>query len=631
MEDGLTPADMSHKRLVEYFEEAESATVDARRMSERDRDYYDNKQWTANEIAELEKRKQPVVTYNRIQRKVDFMSGLEKQTRKDPKAYPRNPNDDDAAQAATDALRFVCDKEDWDKKRSAAWDNLLIEGTCAVFVGVRQTRNGYDPAIDCISWDRHYGDPKSVRPDWSDARYQGVVTWYDLDEAKAKWPRAGDVLEASMGSSHGTNTGNDETYDDKPKYKTWSDTRNKRVKVCEGYYKERGVWYRAVYTGAGFLEEPQPSPYLDEDGEPECPIKAVSLYVDRDNNRYGMVRVLISPQDEVNKRRSKGLHLITMRQARIAPGAGMEPRDAQKQLTDPNGIIVAERDDFDILPTNDMAAANLQMLQEAKNEIDLLGANAALAGKNENEMSGRAILAQQQGGMVEVARAFDRLRSLSLEVYRAIWNRIRQVWPDERWIRVTDDDRNLKFVGLNQRVTAGMLVEEAAQGDPRAMQQLQALGAGQIIQASMQGDPQAQALVGMFVQQYGQQVVGVRNAVNEVDVDIVIDEGIDTPTVQSEQFDALVKMAPALTSLPPQLAVMLVQASQLRDKDKIIEMLEQAQQVDPMAQQNAQLEMAGKQADVEKTQSETAKNMAQVQGEQARMITDAYRAGAQAA
>src|SRR5690606_8712122 len=92
-------SDYDLKRSVEYFEEAESATDEARRLSERDRDYYDNKQWTSDEIATLEKRKQPVVTYNRIQRKVDFLSGLERQQRKDPRAFPRNPKDEAAANA----------------------------------------------------------------------------------------------------------------------------------------------------------------------------------------------------------------------------------------------------------------------------------------------------------------------------------------------------------------------------------------------------------------------------------------------------------------------------------------------------------------------------------------------------
>jgi hypothetical protein len=196
----------------------------------------------------------------------------------------------------------------------------------------------------------------------------------------------------------------------------------------------------------------------------------MSLYVDRENNRYGAVRVLISPQDEINKRRSKGLHLITMRQVRVSQSSGQDHEKIRAEMAKPDGIVSGERDEFEILPTNDMAAANLNLLQEAKNEIDLLGANAALAGKNEQDQSGRAILAQQQGGMVEVARMFDRLRSLSITVYRSAWNRVRQLWRAEKWIRITDNDSNLRFVGLNQQVTVAMLAEEVAKGDPAAIQ-----------------------------------------------------------------------------------------------------------------------------------------------------------------
>ena len=614
MEDSLT-------LLVGYFEESESATNEARRLAERDRDYYDGKQWTDDEIATLNKRKQPVVTYNRIQRKVDFLSGLERQQRKDPLAFPRNPSDEAAANAATDALRFVCDDEDWSEKRSAAWDNLLIEGTGVIFVGFKQTKAGYDPSIVHIAWDRYFGDPKSCRPDWSDARYHGIVTWYDLDAAKDKWPEATEVLDASMSGNAS------ETYEDKPRYKVWSEQRSRRVRVCEIYYRKSGVWMRAVYTKAGYIEEPQPSPYLDEEGEPECPIKAASLYVDRDNNRYGAVRILISPQDEINKRRSKGLHLITMRQARVAPGNAMKPADVQKQLSDPTGVVVAEREDFDVLPTNDMASANLQLLQEAKNEIDLLGANAALAGKNERDMSGRAILAQQQGGMVEVARSFDRLRSLSLEVYRAIWNRIRQAWTEERWLRTTEDPRNIRFVGINQRVTVEQLAQEVAQGDPEAIKLASNIVGPQVMQAFMAGDERAQMLLGAFVQQNAQQVVAVRNPVNELDVDIVLDEGLDTPSVQAEQFEVLSKVLPGLISLPPMYAKMLVKASQLRDKDEILEILEQSSQADPEQQAMQQMQMAGAQAEIENTQADTAKKAADAQAKQFGMITDAHRAG----
>lgn len=595
MEDRMKPdTDAVLMDLVRKFEDAEQSTQDARQKAERDRDYYDGKQWTAEEEAALRKRGQPVVTFNRIQRKVNYLKGLETQTRKDPKCFPRTPGDDGAAQAATDALRYVCDDQFWDAKRSDAFENLIVEGTGAVMVGAQQTRDGIDPTITNIPWDRLFFDPYSRRVDFSDAAFMGIVTWLDASEAKSKYPDAGDAVDATWTEARQT-----ETYDDRPRFNMWADYKRKRVRVVECYYLDGGEWMTATYTRAGFLKPPETSPWLDCDGKPECPIKAISAYVDRDNNRYGEVRAMISPQDEVNKRRSKGLHLINSRQIRVSRMAGVESgQDAsaiKRELAKPDGVIFAENGEVDILPTGDMAAANFQMLQEAKAEIDLLGPNAALSGKNENASSGRALLAQQQGGMVEVALLMDRLRHLSLEVYRSIWARIKQYWDAPRWLRVTDDERNLRWVGLNTPRTMLEVAQERLQGDPDAEAKL----------AMLARDPRAQM------------VMEVQNPVAEIDVDITVDEGMDTPTVQSEQFDTLSKMMPAMTSLPPDAIELLITASSLRDKDKLLAVVEkmkaaaqQPQGPDPMQQQAMQMAMAQQQATIAKTQAEAERNAA---------------------
>jgi hypothetical protein len=590
-------------KLVKMFEESEQTTRSARQLSERDNDYFHNRQWTSDEESTLKARKQPIVTYNRIQRKVNFLSGLEKQQRKDPKAFPVTPDDEDASEAATDALRYVCTSEKWDKKRSAAWKNLLIEGTAAILVHAKQGKQGYDPAITHIPWDRFFYDPASSDQFFADARYMGIVTWYDYDAAALRWEGKEDILEGTL-----ANGKNDETYDDKPKHGMWADAKRRRVRVIEMYHLEGGQWMRCVFTQAGYLEDKAPSPYLDKDKQPENPIKAASLYVDRDNNRYGEVRVLISPQDVVNKTHSKWMHFNNMRQVRVGMSASQDAETIRKELAKPDGIVQAEKEDFEILPTQDLAQAQFNMLQISMNEIDLLGANAALQGKNENDMSGRAILAQQQGGMVEVADPFDVLRELTLSVYDSAWCRVRQTWTVEKWLRVTDNDKNIRFVGLNQQVTVQMLAQEAMQGDQKAVAKFGQLVGTQLMQAAMAGDQQAQVLIGSFVQQSGQQVVETRNAVNELDVDIVIDEGMDTPTVQAEQFDTFAKVIPGIVNLPPPYAKMLVMASSLRDKEKMLELIDEmttAPPVDPAQEQMKQLAVAGAAAEVENTQADT--------------------------
>jgi hypothetical protein len=596
-------------RMVKLFEDAEDATRPAREKAERDRDYYDSKQWTAEEEAALTKRGQPVITFNRIQRKVNSLLGLEKQTRKDPRAFPRNPQDESSAQAATDAIRYVCDDNRWDDQRSSATEDLIIYGTGVVKVGVRQTRDGIDPELRHIAWDRYFYDPHASRFDLSDKGYDGEVIWSDVEDLKEQFPGKEDVLEMTIGQGQVS-----ETYDDKPKHSMWADTKRKRVRIVEIYYKKGRQWHFCIFTKGGFLVDPQPSPYLDDEKTPESPYKAVSLYIDRDNNRYGEVRTMIGPQDEINKRRSKAIHLMNERQIRVAPSVAQDAREVRKELSRPDGVFIGEHQEVEILPTNDMAAANLQMLQEAKNEIDLLGPNAALAGKNQADMSGRAIIAQQQGGMLEAATLLDRIRNLSLAVYRAAWCRIQQHWTAERWVRVTDNEKNVRFVGLNRPVTG---LEQAAKQFGVTQDNFQ--------QFAQQAPEQAQQLA-MFAQTpQAQAVVSVENAVTELDVDITIDEGIDTPTIAAEQFDALLQAAASgAIPIPPDV---LIEASNFRNKEQLLERMQQGPS--PEQQQAQQLQLQTGQAQLEETQSKTALNLAKTQTEQIKPMAEGLKAGMQ--
>lgn len=617
--DNVNPADERGAHMVQtfvtQFEDAESATYDARKQSEKCRDYFDDKQLTDAEKTALEKRGQPAVVFNEIKPKVKTMLGLEKQTRKDPKAFPRNPVDDEAARACTDAVRYVCDDSNWDEQRSRAAKNLAIEGTGIVFVGVKETRQGLDPEIRAIAWDRFYHDPYSSEDDFGDAQFKGLVVWQDLDEAIADFPEAKDILMETWRSSSAG-----DTYDDKPKYALWADKKRRRVRLCEHYWREGGVWKYCVFTAGGFIIEPMDSPYIGEDGKPECPIKAISLYVDRDNNRYGEVQSMLSPQDEINKRRSKSLHLSNTRQLLVSPSVAQAPDEVRKELARPDGVFIGEQGDVTVLGTTDMLSGNLSLMQDAREHIHRIGANSAMAGKDMGASSGKAIALQQMGGMTEAADFLDAIRRLSLEVYRSVWARIRQFWTAERWIRVTDNENNVRFVGLNKPVTAlqamakqmGVTKENMAEADPAAIQQLQA----------MAQDPRAQM------------VVAIENNVTELDVDIVVDEGVDTPTIQVEQFDQLTAMfGGAPEQLKPLFFELLVRNSALREKEEVLQALKQPP--DPQQQQMQQAHMAmameAQQAEIEKTKSETVENYAQAEATQAKAAMEAFKTGAETA
>jgi hypothetical protein len=201
--------------LIQYFEEAEETTADARKLAERDRDYYDNDQWTPEELAILRKRKQPPLTINYVSRKVETLRGYERRMRSDPKAYPRNPDDEQTSNAATDALRYVGQANDFDVVRSSVHENLLIEGFGGADVVVETMPNGEQKvSIQHVPWDRLVYDPHSRLSDFSDTKYRGIVIWMDESDATAAYPGFEDAISETFRTS-GT-----ETYGDRPKTST---------------------------------------------------------------------------------------------------------------------------------------------------------------------------------------------------------------------------------------------------------------------------------------------------------------------------------------------------------------------------------------------------------------------------
>ena len=167
---------------------------------------------------------------------------------------------------------------------------------------------------------------------------------------------------------------------------------------------------------------------------------------------------MISPQDEINKRRSKTLHILNSKQIVMAAGAVADVEKARAEAHRADGVIVVNPpinggigDNFSFQSDTTMAEGNFKLLVEAQNSIDLKGPNATMLGDKTRAppLPGKAIIASQQGGMISLGDLTDHLRHLDLRVFRAIWNRVRQYWTAEKWVRTTDDERNIKWVALN--------------------------------------------------------------------------------------------------------------------------------------------------------------------------------------
>lgn len=564
--DGATTPSANLERLRADFTSylsLKTAEIDEQKEARR---YYHGSQWSWKAVEEFRKRKQPIVTYNREAKKINAIVGLLERQRQDPRAYPRTPMDEDAADIATASIRYVLDEQRWKEKSPVVALTGGVDAIGGMELVIEQGDVG-DPEIglEVVDPSTFFYDPRSLKADFSDARFMGVSKWADIDSVISLAPAKKDEIRAAA------DQGSDMTSNPDSEIKWISgDAYNRKVRLIDHWYMVGDEWMWCLYTGDVELAS-GPSYLADEKNKSTCKYIMYSANVDQDGDRYGFHRGMKSPQDEVNQRRSKGLHILNTRRIIVSKGQVDDVEKFRREMAKPDGVGEINPG-FDKPITEDAAKAQemqgqLDFLQDAKNEIDNFGFNPSLVGTGVSDLSGRAIQLQQQAGIAELGPYLLGYKGWKLRLYRAVWSAIRQHWTAQRWIRVTDDPRSIEMVAINQpmRDQYGM-----PQIDPRT------------------GQP------------------AMRNSLAALDVDIIIDEGPDEINIQADAYDTLTVMASKGVQVPPEV---LIELSPLPGslKQKVQGLIEHNQQ------RQAMLAMPAMQSKLAESKAKTTKTMADAQ------------------
>ncbi len=536
--------------LERYYQSWEAAKTEENEEAFRASRYYHTKQWTDAELKELRRRRQPVQTKNRIKRKVDFLVGIEQRLRRDPKCYPRTPAAEQAAPVFTACLRAVEDDTKWPAIASSATNDAMIRGIGVVWQGAKIVKGKAEIRKCHVPSDRFFYDPCSTAWDFSDARFLGEWQWMDIDQAIEMLPFAAEMLDAMAGRTDGSSSAIlPQEFARAETRSMWVDIRKNMIRIVSIWYKHRGNWMFDHLVGPVSLcseDYDCKSPYLDEDGNGDHPYRAWSPYVDESGNRYGVIRDMFSLQDGINKRSSKMLYMLSVRQTMGMKGAVDDVDKMKMEMARPDGHVELnsspDTNGFQIIDQTAQTQGQFELLQEDKMEIENLGPNPGLIGRGVEKQSGRAILAQQNSGMTELSPVFERCREWKLNVYHKDGDLIRQFWNGERFIRVTGDPRAVEFMAIN------MLVEDPATGQ-----------------------------------------MTVQNAVPDMDVDIILDEGPDTVTMKEEIIEAI-------GDRPDVPLELIIELSDLPNKEYLLKRLGEARAPPPemveLQDKMAKLEMA---------------------------------------
>jgi hypothetical protein len=458
-------------KLKEWLAQERDRQAENRYQMALDEDFYDGLQWSEEDARIVEERGQAPLVYNETKVACDWVLGSEKRNRTDWKVLPRTEDDVTGAEVKTKVMKYVSDVNLVPYVRSAVFKDQTVAG-----LGWIEDSVSPDATKDVLycgreSWRNILHDSFDRSVDGEGMRY--LFRWrdLDLDVACALFPgQEGKLQRASKGEEELL------LDDESTLWYMGSPLRDRnepsmfkrgiipdavrsafnsrqRVRLYECWYKvpaKVDVIKGAGHDGEVFDEQNKAHVAAVEEGRAfvipsTTMIVRCSYFVDdcllddfnspfkhnrfpftpffgfrraRDGMPYGMIRNMRDPQEDLNKRMSKALFLLSVNQVITEIGAFNEQgeytlEDAMDAVSRPNGVVVMRdgtrrfeirRDYNELQGQTELVSMDRQFLQSSSGVTD------ELLGRRTNATSGVAIAARQDQGSLTTSGLFDNYR-----------------------------------------------------------------------------------------------------------------------------------------------------------------------------------------------------------------------------
>ncbi len=593
------------KKVFSWYQEARDKSASWRQQAAVDCGYYDNEQWTTEEKDALAARGQAAIVINRIKPTIDLVLGTETRSKVEFKAAPRTEQHVKDAEIITETMKHGMDANQAEFLCSSAFENQVKAGWGFLELSKNDNPFGDPVKISFVPRCDLLWDPYAKEYDLQDAKYIIRRKWMDLEEAIALFPEHEDVLRQAV-TDEQQEVGKIQPYQgtedqpdrvgviswDNPEIGStdWLDTERQRVMLIECWYKVPAEIFVISNEVTGDVDEFDPQKHLDDLMMPGSKVfkartRKVRLQItagpntlddsqsqyqtggnggqlypfipfwgyrtDKDGSPYGIIRQLRDSQDEINKRRSKAIHLLNSRKI-IAESDSLDLKEndwykVKEEAGKPDGQILLKPGfgqsgkRFEIESGAALADAQYRFEEEAKGEISqIAGVPEEMLGQETNAKSGKAIIARQVQGTTMLGKLFDNYRRSRQLLGQMLFAFIQQFYSQSMTLRITDKQGGWEFQEINKLVSDG-------------------------------------------------QQVFIQNDISKAKCDIVIDEQVYHSTIRQALMEQMTAM---VGSLPPDIGLMLldmvVSYSDLPQKDEMVQRIQQIQKM-MMGQQQQQM------------------------------------------
>ena len=486
--------------------------------------FYRGEQWDEADIATLDDQGRPALTINTILPTINTVIGEQSTRRADVQFKPRGSGMQETADLLTKMFMQISDnnKLDWVESQvfsdgliqDRGWFDVRIDFSDHIQGEVRITQK--DPLDIIIDPDAKEYDPKS----WNEIF---ETKWMSLDDIEETYGQdKADRLRviAEIGSTLGSDSieYEEERYGDTYSGEYASDypnnpeearaVRSIRVVERQHYKLKECMFYVDPVTGDQRevpynWKERKRKKFADDFGlyivtktvkKVKWTVTAdtVVLFDDwspydsftlvpyfpywRRGKPFGMVRNLLSPQEQLNKISSQELHIVntTANSGWVVESgslSGMTADDLEEHGAETGLVLEFNRGSTppSKIPPNQIPTGLDRISQKAAANIKTIsGISDAMLGMDSPEVSGIAIQAKQNRGVLMIQVPLDNLRKTRHYLAEKVLNLVQRYYTEERVVQITDENdprRPKTAIRVNQMTPEGTIINDLTLGE----------------------------------------------------------------------------------------------------------------------------------------------------------------------
>jgi hypothetical protein len=469
----------THDEMVRAIDEIHHQP-DFRKQQDRDCEYYDNNQLAPDTLAEIERRGMLPVVRNLIQPTIDVVLGLEAKLRTDARCAADSDTDQDVAEGLSQRLKEVTREAMVNEVLADAFASQVKAGIGWAEVVRASDPFAYPYEVNHVHRREMYWKWEANKPLLQDSAYMIRRRFFDDTAVMAYFPHAAPMLKDMASgfpmdyllrsntevANNGFELGEDAIHRWSMEEWEWRNPDRRRLALFETHYRRyvRGYYFRnprngqaielnlrnplhkalvgngqvkpqiAVYTKLRRAIFCGPLKLYDGDVNSRMTpyIPFIAYREDLTNIPYGLIRTMISPQDEINARAQKMLWLLGAKRITMdADALDIKSNDLSEVLAEIGRADAAvvlnpdrknrDRDAFYVDDNLSLADAQYKvLLDNIQSMQQVRGIFSAMLGSDSSASSGIAINSLIEQSTTVLAKVLSNQKTSKRAVHEQI-------------------------------------------------------------------------------------------------------------------------------------------------------------------------------------------------------------------